>query len=47
MVHGTSNANKNTLNNDDNNNNNIDSDDINDVDKTRTDEQNYELSYVF
>lgn len=48
MVYETSNANKNTLvNNDDNNNNNVDNDDINDINTIRTDEQNYELSYVF
>ncbi|XP_070153573.1 putative uncharacterized protein DDB_G0291608 isoform X1 [Polyergus mexicanus] len=47
MIHVTSNANKNTLmNNDDNNNNNVDSDDMNDIDKIRTDEQNYELAAI-
>lgn len=47
MVHGTtSNANKNILTNNDDNNN-VDSDNINDINKTRTDEQNDELSYVF
>lgn len=45
MVHGTSNTNKNILtNNDDNNNNTVDSDNINDINRSRTDEQNDELS---
>lgn len=47
MVHGTtSNTNKSILTNNDDNNN-VDSDNINDINKTRTDEQNDELSYVF
>lgn len=48
MVHGTtSNPNKNIIIKDDNNNNNNDSDNINNINKTKIDERNDELSYVF
>jgi len=44
MVHGTSNPNKNIIKDDNNNN---DSDNINNINKTKIDERNDELSYVF
>lgn len=46
VVHGISNTNKNivTTNDDNSNDNTVDSDNINDINKSRTDEQNNELS---
>ncbi|XP_029155289.1 putative uncharacterized protein DDB_G0285119 isoform X2 [Nylanderia fulva] len=46
VAHGTSNTNKNILTNNDDNNNNVDSDNINDINKSRIDEQNDELSTI-